>query len=53
MKRSVLVLFLFISLSGYAQSTINNYKYVIVPQKFAQFKEINQYSLNDQSTVRG
>jgi hypothetical protein len=46
MKRSVLVLFLFISLSGYAQSTINNYKYVIVPQKFAQFKEINQYSLN-------
>ncbi|RYU92491.1 hypothetical protein EWM62_03390 [Mucilaginibacter terrigena] len=46
MKRSVLVLFLFTCLSGYSQSTINNYKYVIVPQKFAQFKEIDQYSLN-------
>nr|WP_067053857.1 hypothetical protein [Mucilaginibacter sp. L294] len=38
MKRSFLVLFLFVCLSGYAQSTINNYKYVIVPEKFTQFK---------------
>ncbi|MES2063838.1 MAG: hypothetical protein V4456_18075 [Bacteroidota bacterium] len=39
MKRSVLVLFLLISLSAYSQSTINNYKYVVVPEKFTQFKE--------------
>jgi len=39
MKRSVLVLFLLISLSAHSQSTINNYKYVLVPEKFTQFKE--------------
>lgn len=46
MKRHFLVLFLLISLSGYSQGTINNYKYVIVPEKFSQFKQIDQYSLN-------
>lgn len=42
MKRSVLLLLLFISLSGYSQSTINNYKYVVVPEKFTQFKDAYQ-----------
>lgn len=42
MKRSVLVLFLFACLSGYSQSTINNYKYVVVPEKFTQFKDAYQ-----------
>ncbi|MBD1387417.1 hypothetical protein IDJ75_19180 [Mucilaginibacter rigui] len=42
MKRSVLLLLLFISLSGYSQTTINNYKYVVVPEKFTQFKDAYQ-----------
>jgi hypothetical protein len=46
MKRYFLLLFLFACLSGYSQGTINNYKYVIVPQKFSQFEKIDQYSLN-------
>lgn len=36
------MLFLFACLSGYSQSTINNYKYVIVPEKFTQFKDSYQ-----------
>lgn len=46
MKRYVLVLFLFFSFSGYAQNTINNYKYVLVPAKFSFLKQDDQYSLN-------
>jgi len=43
MKKYLLILLL-VSFSGIAQS-INNYKYVIVPVKFEDFKE-NQYRLN-------
>ncbi|WP_367864539.1 hypothetical protein [Pedobacter sp. WC2423] len=46
MKRSALLLLLFISFSGYAQNTINNYKYVLVPEKFSFLKEQDQYRLN-------
>ena len=46
MKIYVLVLFLLISLSGYSQNTINNYKYVVVPEKFSFLKQNDQYSLN-------
>jgi hypothetical protein len=46
MKRYVLVLFLLLSLSGYSQNTINNYKYVVVPEKFSFLKQNDQYSLN-------
>ncbi|MDP9081851.1 MAG: hypothetical protein M3O71_30935 [Bacteroidota bacterium] len=46
MKRYVLVFFLFIYFSGYSQNTINNYKYVVVPEKFSFLKENDQYSLN-------
>jgi hypothetical protein len=46
MKRYVLVLFLFLSFSGYSQNTINNYKYVLVPEKFSFLKQNDQYSLN-------
>lgn len=45
--KKYLFLFLFlISLSGYAQNTVNNYKYVIVPEKFNFLKQNNQYKLN-------
>lgn len=46
MKKYILLLLLLISFSGYAQHTMNNYKYVIVPEKFSFLKEINQYGLN-------
>jgi hypothetical protein len=46
MKRFVLVLLLFLSFSGYSQNILNNYKYVIVPEKFSFLKQNDQYSLN-------
>ncbi|MBB2147876.1 hypothetical protein [Pedobacter gandavensis] len=46
MKRYVFILFLFFSFSGFAQ-TINNYKYVVVPEKFPFLKTANLYGLND------
>jgi hypothetical protein len=46
MKRYFLVLLLFLSFSGYSQNTINNYKYVVVPEKFDFLKQKDQYSLN-------
>jgi hypothetical protein len=46
MKRYVLVLFLFLSFSGYSQNSINNYKYVVVPERFSFLKQNDQYSLN-------
>jgi len=46
MKRYILLFLLFISVSGYAQRTINNYKYVLIPEKFSFLKENDQYRLN-------
>lgn len=46
MKRTGIFLFLLVSLSAYTQTTINNYKYVLVPEKFDFLKENNQYNLN-------
>jgi hypothetical protein len=46
MKRYALLFFLLISFAGYAQTTINNYKYVVVPTKFNFSREENQYGLN-------
>ncbi|NRF40383.1 hypothetical protein [Pedobacter foliorum] len=49
MKRYLLLLLLFATVSGYAQNTINNYKYVLVPEQYSFFKEVNQYGLNSLS----
>ncbi|WP_316804761.1 hypothetical protein [Pedobacter nototheniae] len=46
MKKYIFICLLFISVASFAQSTINNYKYVIVPEKFSFLKETNQYNLN-------
>ncbi|MEH6678949.1 MAG: hypothetical protein V7724_00305 [Sediminicola sp.] len=43
MKTPLLFLFLFCTILGHSQSDINNYKYIIVPKKFADFKNENQY----------
>ncbi|PSL48286.1 hypothetical protein CLV51_1021153 [Chitinophaga niastensis] len=46
MKGYALLFFLLVSYSGYTQNTINNYKYVLVPEKFNFSREDNQYGLN-------
>lgn len=47
MKRYILLLLLIVSISGYAQQqTINNYKYVLIPETFSFLREYNQYGLN-------
>ena len=46
MKRYLLLLLLFATVSGHAQNTINNYKYILVPEQYSFFKEVNQYGLN-------
>ncbi|MRG45084.1 hypothetical protein GFS24_08155 [Chitinophaga sp. SYP-B3965] len=47
MKKYILLLILLVSLSGYAQQqTINNYKYVLIPEKYSFLRESNQYGLN-------
>ena len=46
MKRYFLLLLLLSSFSVYAQNTINNYKYVVVPEKFSFLKQNDQYGLN-------
>jgi hypothetical protein len=46
MKRNLWLILLLASLSGFAQNTINNYKYVLVPEKFDFLKEVNMYNIN-------
>ncbi|HEY4197095.1 MAG TPA: hypothetical protein VGM63_16245, partial [Mucilaginibacter sp.] len=46
MKRFVLILLVFCSFSGYSQTNLNNYKYVIVPERFSFLKHNDEYSLN-------
>lgn len=46
MKTSALFIALLLTVTAYSQSTINNYKYVLVPAKFNFSKTDNQYGLN-------
>lgn len=46
MKKYTFLFLFLISVSGYAQQTINNYKYVIVPEKFGFLKQVDKYGLN-------
>ncbi|NML39937.1 hypothetical protein HHL17_22240 [Chitinophaga sp. G-6-1-13] len=46
MKRFALLFLVMFSVSGYAQNTINNYKYVLIPERFDFSREDNQYGLN-------
>lgn len=47
MKKYLILIFILISISAYSQNTINNYKYVIIPEKFVFQKSVNQYGLNE------
>lgn len=49
MKKYLLLFLTILSFSGYAQNTINNYKYVLVPEKFSFLKQDDQYKLNSLS----
>jgi hypothetical protein len=46
MKIYLLMAFCFFGAAGYAQLSLNSYKYVIVPERFSFSKEDNQYYLN-------
>ncbi|PUZ29993.1 hypothetical protein GA0116948_11524 [Chitinophaga costaii] len=46
MRRSAFIFLLFLSLAGYGQQTINNFKYVLLPEKFGFAHEEDQYGLN-------
>ncbi|HUP10726.1 MAG TPA: hypothetical protein VM187_00895 [Niastella sp.] len=46
MKSLALFISVLLALTGYSQKTINNYKYVLVPERFGIFKSDNQYGLN-------
>ncbi len=43
MKTIIALLFVCIGYSAYAQSNLNDYKYIIVPKKFDSFKETNEF----------
>mgnify|MGYP000691373675 CR=1 FL=1 len=43
MKKAKLLLLLFISLSAFSQKSINNYKYIIVAEKFEFLRENDKY----------
>lgn len=46
MKSSALLILVLFTITAYSQNTINNYKYVLVPERFAFAKENDQYRLN-------
>jgi hypothetical protein len=46
MKAPLFIVLTFISLSGNAQTTINNYKYIVVPSRYSFLKTDDQYGLN-------
>jgi hypothetical protein len=46
MKAFALLISVLFALAGYSQKTINNYRYVLVPERFAIFKTDNQYGMN-------
>ncbi|MFB6457787.1 hypothetical protein ACE38W_21130 [Chitinophaga sp. Hz27] len=46
MKGFTLLFLLFVPFLGFSQNSVNNYKYVIVPEKFSFQKDDNQYGLN-------
>jgi hypothetical protein len=46
MKASILFILTLFTVAGYAQSSINSYKYVLVPDRFDFARADNQYGLN-------
>ena len=46
MKSYVLLFLLFSCFSSQSQTSLNNYKYVLVPESFSFLKQVDQYGLN-------
>jgi hypothetical protein len=46
MKVYILFVFTLFAITGYSQNNLNNYKYVIVPERYSFSKEDNQYGLS-------
>jgi hypothetical protein len=46
MKASAFLILVLFTITAYSQNTINSYKYVLVPERFAFARENNQYGLN-------
>jgi len=46
MKTGALFIFVVLTVAGHSQTTINNFKYVLVPQKFDFLKDEDEYGLN-------
>jgi len=46
MKICAFFIFTLLAVAGYSQNTINNYKYILVPQRFDFSKSDDQYGLN-------
>jgi hypothetical protein len=46
MKALALFISVLFTVAGYSQKTINNYRYVLVPERFGIFKTDNQYGMN-------
>ena len=46
MKIGALLIFTLFTVAGHSQNTINNFKYVLVPQKFEFLKDDDEYGLN-------
>jgi len=46
MKAFALLISVLFTVAGYSQKTLNNYKYILVPERFGIFKTDNQYGMN-------
>ena len=46
MKAFALIISVLITVAGHSQKTLNNYKYILVPERFGIFKTDNQYGMN-------
>lgn len=46
MKAPALFISILLTVTAYSQNTVNNYKYVLVPERWDFFKTDNQYGLN-------
>lgn len=52
MKATILSICILFTITAHSQSTLNNYKYVLVPAKFDFLKEEDQYGLNSSTKLQ-
>src|SRR5688500_9169563 len=52
MKATILSICILFTIAAHSQSTLNNYKYVLVPAKFDFLREEDQYGLNSSTKMQ-